>query len=199
MLISPAALKSWAAPNMDGQRDEELARICQAAQSWLESRTRRVFEQTAFTRYFDGKDGSGFARRDIFLDPGHRPVVHSGATLVTVTEDGTALTVATGYSTSAGVILVNANVDAPCILRRNDCDWSGGIQNIAVTYTAGPASTGEAAIVGTQLMLEIAWLMFSSALWVGKTSVSKAGESVSWEKQLSPLSLEMIRSLTVLS
>ncbi len=199
-IISLGTLKAWAATNLDTSKDDVLTRCISAATLWLQRRTGRVFEQAAYTRYFDGEGAGGKGIDTIFLDPGHRPVMYdptgTPAIALTVTEDGTELDEAIGYNTTADVIIVGANLDEPCRLIRNSGTWAPGKQNIEVEYTAGWLAANVPAEIG-EVICEVAWLFFQSPSWLGKGAIGKAGSSVSIEKELPAWSKEIIEGLRV--
>jgi len=186
-LTTAAKVKAWADPDLAAAFDAELALAVGRADKWIPSILRRNIEDEEFTRYFDGSDAAA-NRTVIHLNPNHRPVIHTGGTLVVVTEDGVALTAAVGYSTTADFYVVNANEPRRCELRREGV-WSAGTQNIKVVYTAG-YTTVPADI--EQLANEVAWLFFKTPKWLGKSARAKAGESVSWKDELTPQSQSVV-------
>ena len=184
---------------MDGTRDALLAQFVTAAGDWIAQTGGVALDRATYTRVFDGCRALG-PKRDYFdLDSRHRPVIHAGGDLVAVTEDGVSLTVATGYSVTAAVVLIGANdFNAPARLYRRNQAWSDAEpQNVTVTYKAGYDGSDLANIPGRiqALAEEVAWLLFQSQSWVGKGTEAAAGRSVSWEKQLSPLSLQILAEL----
>lgn len=198
-LTSVARVKDRFSPSMDGTRDALLERFVSAAADWIGQTGGVQLDRATYTRVFDGRRAGGPCRDLIELDSRHRPVIHAGGDLVTVTEDGVGLTVATGYSQTADVILVGANdFNAPVRLYRRGGPWScGESQNVTVTYEAGYDGSDLANIPGRiqSLAEEVAWLLFQSQSWVGKGTEAAAGRSVSWEKALSPLARETLGEL----
>lgn len=194
-LTTVATVKAWGEPTLDSRNDDVLSDCIDAAEALIERVTGRVLNQASFTRYFSGGEAVGRGRDTIYLQQGHRPVIHSGGDLVTVTEDGSALTVAVGYSATANVILSGVNEDKQCALRRNYSVWSNAAyDNITVTYKAGWTTSTVPNDV-KQLIAEVAWLIFRSPGWLGKASTSKAGTAVSFEKDLTPQSAAVISQL----
>lgn len=196
-LITVADLTPWTDQEISTARQDEANRCCVAAQSWVEGRTGRTLEVgAAVTRYFDGSDAGGRYGDELWLPAEDRPVIHSGGDLLTVTEDGAAVTVAVGYSTSAGAILKGANADRRGCLVRRDQAWASGVQNIAVVYKLGWSTTTLPARV-KELLLELALLFFREPQWIGKASVSKAGGAVTIMRELSPGAQGVLESLRV--
>lgn len=187
----------------DPSRQSELERCIASASRVLARITGRQLERVTRSFSLDGNDMSGCG--DVLRLPrGDRPVIHTTTpNLVTVTEDGVALTVATGYSVSAGVILRGANADSPCELIRNGCAWSPGFQNILVGYKCGwaldvtddPQPVPEDVI---QLANCMAWMMLVEPSWIGKQNVSAAGAAVSISSDLPAYEAEVLMRLTVL-
>lgn len=203
-LTTVGNIAAWAKQDIATEYQDALTTCINAAGSMLEQLTGRTLMRATKTAYFDGKYALG-ASDEIWLDPGHRPVLHTGSDLVTVTVNGSSLTVSSTYSTTAGVILIGANEDAPCRLIRSAGPWSTGLRNIAVTYKCGWQT--DPALVGTdsqplpkmveQLANEFAWLLFSEANWLGKANVSHAGAAVTIANELSLASKGILESLTV--
>jgi len=185
------------------ERQEELLRCINAATDSLAEVTGRTIERATKTVYLDGCDAGGPCGELLHLPRGDRPVIHGGSDLVTVSENGTAVTVATGYSTTAGVVLKNANLDRPCILVRNYTAWQDGYQNIAVTYKCGwtidvPGDTAPAPNKVVQLVNAMAWKIFTEPAWIGKINVAQAGSSVTFIDDLPSIEADTLRSLMVL-
>ena len=202
-LATVSGVMSWIRKDIDPNRQSELERCCSAATSFLAALTDRTLERTTKVVYFDGDVALG-GGRELWLHPGHRPVLHTGADLVTVESNGSALSVAVGYTTTAGAVLVGANEDRPCRLVRYAGIWPTGIQNIKVTYKCGwqtdrsvVADTQPVPLGVEQLANEIAWLMFVSPSWLGLSNVSHAGAAVSISNDLSPASKRMLDNLIV--
>jgi hypothetical protein len=145
------------------------------------------------------------------VPPRYRPAHYApGTDEITVTEDGTALVVAVGYSTTADVILRNANDPRQrlALVRRGTSPqnlladspatpgWAGGVQNIAVTLKAGPA-TGTAPADLVQAAYELAYLFYDDPTRVGKSSSSRAGASITVERDLSKIAQMAIASRAV--
>ena len=185
-------LKNWASPHLQNTRDPVLDELIQAASGWLEESTGRIYDATAYTRYFSGGEAVGHTRERIYLPTGHRPVA---LTAMTVTEDGVSLDVAKGYDASADVILSGADVDEQAYLIR-DGGWSNSYpQNVTVVYTAGHATIPSNV---KQLVNEIAWSMFKQPNSAGKASVSRSRGSTSVASALSPWAQQLLASLTVI-
>lgn len=196
-LVTVADLASWTDQEIASARQAEASRCCAAAQAWLAGVTGRPIEVgAAQVHYFDGRNAGGRYRDELWLPSELRPVIHTGGDLVTVTEDGAAVTVAIGYSTSAGAILKHANLDRRACLVRRDQSWASGIQNIAVTCKAG-WSTATLPSHVFELILELALLFFREPQWLGSSSKAKAGSAVTIMRALSPGALGAFESLKV--
>ena len=187
-LTTTAILKAWASPDLDSSRDAELALCVTRASVWVEEQSSWVIGTVTYTaKAFDGDEIRG---PNLFLPTRHRYV----ATPSAITENGTALTIATGYDTSADVIatgLLDRNEQAR-LQRRGS--WSAGLQNIAVTYVAGYAAGSIPADI-EQLANEVAWIFFKAPMSIGRSTVTKAGHAATIDKALTPLSLMTLERL----
>jgi hypothetical protein len=197
---------SWAKKDVDPMRQDELQRCIDAAEASLDRITGRRMRRATRTAYFSGKD---LGSDRLMLPIGDRPVLHTGGTLITCTENGIVLTLAIGYSPSAGVIIEGANGgnigDGPCVLLRNGATWHsgpwyGGQQNIVVTYSSGWELDGATQPVPAdviQLASAAAWLIFTGAESIGKSQASVGGASVSFEGALPPFEADVLQALKV--
>jgi len=105
--------------------------------------------------------------------------------------NGVALTIAAGYSTTAGVVLRGVNMDSRCELVRNYSPWSSGIQNILVGYKCGwsldvPSDPQPVPARVIQLANCLSWMIFQEPQWLGKLSVAAQGSAVTLSKDLPP-------------
>ena len=205
-LTSPVDVAAWAKQTVKDEYQAALQSAIDAAGSMLETLTNRVLIRATKTVYFDGKRALGNSD-ELWLDPGHRPVLHTGSDLVTVSVNGSSLTVAASYSTTAGVMLVGANEDSPCRLIRQFGPWTTGIRNIVVSYKCGfqtdPALTATDTFPVPsnikQLANEMSWLVFNSASLLGKQNVSHAVAAVTLSNELSPYGKAVLEAITVLA
>ncbi len=198
-LVYPSDLESMLGKSIASERQPEVASCIDVAQSWI-ARAAGIRslekETTAQTVYLDGCEAYG---NELWLPPEVRPAWNSGSDLMVVTEDGLTLTTSTAYSSSAGVIVRYAQTEKRGYLVR-PFGWSvSGSANIAVTCKVGFDALGSStlAVPGYvwQLIREVAYLTFLSPALTGKTSVSKAGASVSIEHELSPMALQGLNFL----
>lgn len=177
------------------------------ATSWVERAAgRRSLAKTgALTITLDGERAEGRRRTDLWLPPDFRPVWHLTPDLVTVSENGSALTIAAGYSSSADVLIRNANEDRPVMLYRLG-GWYPDRQNVVATLKVGwdatpPDVDGNPPAVLPlpasirQLVLEATLLTFNSADWMGHHNVSRAGAAVTLENELSPMAGQTLEDL----
>jgi len=195
-------VNAWKGGNVvESAREPALEAAIAAATSWVEREGgRRSLEKKRVTVTIDGSRAEGYGRTDLWLPSDLRPVWHLAPDdLVAVSEDGAALTMASGYSSSADVRVRNANEDSPVMLFRYG-GWYADRQNVVASLTVGwdtdPAATFmplPAAV--RQLVVELSWSMFNGATKLGKSSVSKSGASVSIEDSLSPASLSTLNSM----
>ena len=209
MIGTTAELKTWQRQRLDSADADLLTRLLNAATDYIVERTGQLWSKAAHTRYFDGSNADG-RYRDLVIVP--RPYIpgwyDGGSDDVVVTENGTALTVAVGYTTSADVLISYAN-DAKrrMRLRRRGTNpanlladapttpgWATGYQNIAVTLNAvadgAPADLVQAAYA-------LAALFHDDPSRLGKTSSSKAGSAASFEGDLPLLYRRAIESRAV--
>ena len=199
-IVSVALLKQWASPDMGLGRDAELQLCLDAAVAWLESSTGYRLAQASRTLILDGARAEGEGGDVLFIPRYYPGVIHLPANSVNVVvkENGTTLTVATGYSTTAGVLLRGANERAETRLIRYGGPWVAEYQNIEVTFKSGyavedisgssPAAKQLPPADLQHLIRELAWLTYMSPNWIGKGSETKSGQSMTWEKSLTPAS-----------
>lgn len=192
-LTDPDIVKQWTNPKMDSSRDDELDRACLAATDWVKRATLWEVEQAAYTLNLDGNDAIGPRSNVLLVPPRYRPVDHAG-TPVTITEDGSALTVTDVYDASKDVYLVGADQNRRLELIKPASPWSPGYANIQVALTAGYAS-GSVPKDIVRLATEVALLMFQAGNFVGKASRTGRGATISYEKDLSPLALATIERM----
>lgn len=188
-LTTIAKIKTLYAPALGTEQDSELTAALGYADAWLKRRTNRPMESASYTEYFSGR-----GQETLALRPGRQPVLHDSTTPVTATENGSSLTLATGYNTSAHAILEGVNEDRQCLLHSNQSHFTSGVQNIAVTYTAGWSTIP---VDVEWLASLLAWHIFSTKAWQGKASATAGRGSVSWEKDLPQMALDLIEALTV--
>ena len=201
-LTDVANIESWIKRDIEADREAELTRCCSAATKILEQITGRTLERVTKTQNFDGYLALGIGD-EIYLHPGHRPVLHTGSDLITCTVSGLGISVVTGYSTTAGIVAIGANEDRPVMLKRLWGPFIWGIQNIAVSYKCGWQTNGTTDSQPVpddvvQLANEVAWLMFQSPDWLGKQNVSNAGAAISIANALSPIAQHTLDRLTVI-
>lgn len=183
-------------------RDAELVACIEAATDLIESTTGYRLRGGARAVVFDGSRAETAAGDALYLSRRYPNVINAPGQLLAVTENGAALTVAAGYSTSAGVL-----IDGPGIggrgqtrLRRYGGPWAADSpNNVRVSFWSGYDAVGSVPLASPEikpvppydlmhLVREVAWLVFSSPAWTGKSSTSTAGTSTTWEKKLSPVS-----------
>jgi hypothetical protein len=187
---------SWAKKTLETAAQTEMTACIAHAQSWIAHQAGlRSLEKeaAAVTEYVDGSKIDN--PYEIYLSAACRPAWHTGtgSDLMTVVESGVTLTPAIGYSTTAGVILSGVNsFERVRLSRVGGWVWSRGLtDNIAVTLKCGfdsstTAGTNPLPFDVKRLVTEVAWLVYNSSSWVGKSSISKAGTSVSIADELSP-------------
>lgn len=156
--------------------------------------TSRVWELTTIAEVLDGDAANGKHGELLLLR--RFPVTYPTDAL-TVTENGVSLTVAAGYSTSAGVIVKGAQLEDRCRLIRKNASpygcaaaWAPGVQNISIGYKAGFA-TVPARI--NYVARELAWLCYQQGRKIGIEQVAQAGSSRSLITKLSEMSQSILR------
>jgi hypothetical protein len=188
-LSTIAKIKTLYAPNIGTEQDTELTAALAYGDAWLKRRTGRPMESAAYTEYFNGE-----GKEQIRLRPGRQPVLHDSTTPVVLTDSGSSLTLAIGYSATADAILDGANEDRQCVIWSNGSHFTSGIQNVKAVYTAG-WSTIPADV--EWLSSCVAWHVFSTKAWQGKTSSTGSRGAVTWEKNLPQMALDLIEALTI--
>ncbi len=201
-LTSIDRVSSWAKKDIDAARQAEVTRCIVAASSIIAKISGRQLERVTRSISLDGCDATGRDGMILRLPPGDRPVLHTGSDLVTVSESGRSLTVATGYSTSAGVIVKGANRDERCSLIRNGAGWywDSGYQDILVGYKCGwtldvANDTQPVPDHVIQLANALAWMIYLEPAWIGKLNESAQGAAVTLSNELPAYESEVLRSL----
>lgn len=184
-LVSTAEVQAWVAgdgaslPTIDATL---LTECIAAAGELIVDETSRVWEVTTISDVLDGDSASGKHGQILFL---RRFPVTYPTDPITITENGVALTVGAGYSTSANVIVKNAGAERTCQLIRQGSNlpwygsssyalWSPGCQNITVSYKAGYTT------IPTRIKSvakELAWLIYQRGRYTGVELVSAEGTS----------------------
>jgi hypothetical protein len=187
-------VKAWANPSMDSSRDAELTVALDAASEWVKRTAQWDIEEATYTVHLNGHDAIGRSKNVLLLPPRYRPVIHSGGDLVTITEDGSALTVTDSYDTSKDVYLVGANFNTRLEMIKPSSHWSPGYANVEVAFKAGYAA-GSIPDDLVQLTIEATILMFRAGNFAGKSSKTGRGGSITYEKDLSPMSILTLERL----
>lgn len=175
--ITTTELTDWAPGPFTGLNATVLQAVVDAATRAIQDYCGRAFLQATYTEILDGNQAVGRWHDRMMLDARNTPVAYNPPTdNVTVTEDGISLTVASGYSPSAGVIISGAGQQGyPCVLiRQGGSGWSPGQQNVTVTYKGGVAAADEGL---KQVCRELAWRMFQQARASGLSSSVGGGKS----------------------
>jgi len=203
-LVDIGFLKEWA-PNrgLDSAKDPVLNACLDAASAYVESETSRVFQSDARAVKLDGNAADGRFLDVLRLPSGHRPVTAIGS----VTENGIVLVAAEGYTATADVIIDGLNAGACRLIRRGATQgldqsyyrvgaWAPGVQNIAVSYTAGPATVpSDIQIVAC----EAAWLAFRAGHHVGLSSKAAGGRAATFTGQLSEWAKQVLARYRVVA
>ena len=207
-LVTAPELRARFAPSMTStDRDAELVLCIAAAQAWITAQPGgKTIEEpaTAFVDYLDGNEAGGHSNHLLSFPLGRHALVKHVAPsdLVVVEENGVALVVADGYSTTADVLLTGANdldIDRRPTLIRGNCAgqraWATGVRNVKLTWKCGWTSGNVPAHV-KQLIMEIAKQFATVGGVLGISSISKAEETVAIDKFLTPLSQQTLAMLT---
>lgn len=181
-VLSSAELIAWAAPGITTYDQTAMDACIAAAQSDVERITGLSFDLTQRTDVFNGDDAWGKYRDTLVLT--RSPItLYPPTTALTVTENGTSLTVATttysGQSPTPAVVIRNANTNngnAVIYLYRAE-GWKEGKSNISVTYWSGYATAAEVPAGLIQCVKELSWLYFKAGRTVGATSTSSPSHS----------------------
>src|SRR5207249_485099 len=95
-------LRAWA-PKTGGLDLTDIDRCIEAASVMIEREVQQLFLTASVTESHDGSAAVGKRRSGLYTK--YFPIVYPGSPVMTVTENGTALTLAQGYSTSADVLV----------------------------------------------------------------------------------------------
>lgn len=182
-LIDAGTFKGAYSPGLDPVNDATLERILIAA---TEEIYRKIYPRilvepaTAYVENHDGARAAGRARDEIWAK--HYPIT----SITSVKENGVALVTASGYTTSADVLLY---AERGSLMRRPGSTiipisgfpgasgfpsgWSSGFQNIELTYKGGfPSGSLPADIV--QRCIELAAKMLREPSRSGDESFSRS-------------------------
>ncbi len=206
LFVSIDQVKEWA-PAQSDENDDVLAALAEAASSYIARRTRRRVAPTAAeveTHDGDSRRVRGRSREILYLD--WNPILVPST--LTVTENGTALVVAQGYSTTADVILKpdegvlvrrpTFQSSGPVPSRNRSTGWAAGVQNLVVTYRGGYDSTALPAAkdsIPSDLVLvgrEIVQTFFRESRRGGRTTVNRAGQSTNFDRDLTPMATRIL-------
>ena len=190
----PADVVSWIGKDIDAARQEELVNCIALAQVWIANQAGlRSLEKeaAAITEYIDSDTMPN--QDELWLSPACRPAWHTGTSsdLMTVVESGTTQGLSIGYTASSNVVIAGANRFDRVRLSRAGGWVRWGKQNIAVALKCGfdpdpAAAVNPVPLDVKRLVMEVAWLTLNSPSRAGKTSINKAGQSVSLLDELSP-------------
>lgn len=172
--------------------DEGLTACLAAATGLIQGRTRRILQRAQITEWFNGADAHGKNGEVLHLSKAYAPIDLTAS--ITVTEDGTTLTVASTYDASADAIVdpgpTNMIPGLVRLIRQNVAPvaavgysgvlllprWSSGYRNISVQWTGGYAD-GSLPAPLVQACCDIAWRLWQEG---GQTSTaSRSGGSTS--------------------
>jgi hypothetical protein len=203
-LVTAAAVRTWGDKSNTSvsTQDAEIDRCVLVAQDWIGAQAARVLEEASFSEFLHGDEALGRYNEILYLPPGrNRMVKHTDPDLVVVKEDGTALTLATGYSTTADALLVGSGRDERAYLIRGNSEilqgWAKGRRNIELSWKCGWTSSNVPSRVA-QLVMEVSWHFFNSGKTAGVSSVTRDNEVASIDKNLTLLSRQTLDELRVL-
>lgn len=189
-------VKAWAPAKLLA-KEGDLRRCLNAASGLIEGYLGRVVvaPDAAAVDIYDG-DGEhvrGRYREQLYLR--NFPVI----SVTSVTENGVALTTASGYSTTADVIIdPGAARRSARLIRRTTRSgtlaapplgvmpwgWAAGVQNISVTVRAGWGKTSVPDDL-VQVAAELTWLIHKEGAKVGAASVGRASMNTTFLRNLS--------------
>jgi len=193
--ITNADVTDWAPGPFTGLDADVLTACVEAACRAIEEFTGRLFTPTTGrVRYFDGDTAYGKTQHLLVLEPSDAPV----RTVTTVQENGSTLSVASGYST-AQVLTRNLGLEEPCYLVRQDghttIAWAAGVQNIRVVYDCGPADLASVHPVAIHAAKELSWLMFKEGRRTGVLATAKGGGGGTYLKDLPASTLRALQAM----
>lgn len=193
-IVDVATVKGWSSAQ-DNVEDDELMRLIAASSAWLEGHTGRVLRPPAgnITTYLDGSGERVNGRWNEILHLPSAPAV----SVTSITENGIARTFASGYTTTADVVVVledaklvrRAGVQAVADSGLPGIGWAEGIQNIAVVWQPGYASVPQDI---AQACVELTWLIYRESTRQGRESMSRGGMSISFVRELSPFVADVV-------
>jgi hypothetical protein len=158
-----------------------MDRLVSAASAAMRSLTSRYLAAATYTAEVYSGDKTLDKRRMIYLR--EYPVT----AVTSVSENGSALTLATGYSTTAQVLVSSED---GTLFRQNVDQWLPGRNNIVVTYAAGytfPRSgTNDLPYDLEQGVIELALLMFNEAQRIGEKGKAFSDWKLEYERGLNP-------------
>jgi len=207
-LIIQSDIEAWTGVAFDVSRAGAVAQAIVSAQAWIAREVGiRSLEKEAqpVTIYLDSANAGGVGGTDLWLPPDVRPFWFFQTDLLAIYENGVALSVSSGYTPSADVILRGANSLNVGMMWRPI--WYPGTvitgrQNVQVSCKVGfDVKTGTNLPVPEDvrsLIMEVALLWYQIPGSLGRKSQSKAGGSESFDNELSPMAkrtLEWLRGV----
>jgi hypothetical protein len=196
-------ISEWIGKDIDATRQSELVSCIAAAQSWIatEAGLRSLEkEATAKIEYLDGDTLPN--QEEAWLPNSCRPTWHTGtgADAIVVSENGIVLGMSFAYTTGTNIVIDGANTFRRMRLYRSGGWSTAGKQNIAVTLKCGfdpslTAPLNPLPVDVKRLVMGVAWKLFNAPTSVGRSSVSKAGQAVSWLDELSAMERSTLDSL----
>jgi hypothetical protein len=192
-LITLEEFKSYLGPDVkkSSQNDTELSAHVASASDWVRDEINRDMDERAYTEVLDGNNQQ-------MIQLAHEPIKLS--VVPVVVENGVALVVAFGFSSSADVV-VKPGTLAPresAYLARvmgpsapitpayaQPGRWAPGFQNITVTYTAGfDAASMPPAIKGLTKYIAARFWKEADRKEIGIARRATGGRSVDYAKDL---------------
>lgn len=181
-LVSAGTFKKAYAPGTSGLDDEVIERCLIAAtdEIYLEIRPRILIAPlTPYVEPHNGDKAAGRCREELHLKQYPSPV----AGIVSIKENGIALTFGVGYSTTLDVLVYP---ERGILVRRVgslSTHWLPGMQNIEVTYTPDYTQNALPADIA-QACIEKAARLFKEPIHAGQDDVNRLGGGARYSGEL---------------
>lgn len=187
-IVDPGKVNELAFKDFAGVDPALLEQVILAATAEINSFIApRKIPQAAYTDPYDGAGAVGRYGHLIYLD--HYPVT----TITSVKENGTTLTVATTYSTSADVIADLALGRLVRVAGNKETAWAYGRANIEISVTAGYADPATEAPDIAQVCIDLAALIYKTGRRVGSQGATRSDSAISYIYQLPDRDLATLR------
>ena len=190
-IINLGLVKSIGWQDLDGMSDIILDLCILAATAEIEKETapRKIASRVIIAESYDGSAATGRYGERLYLD------TYPVTAIASVVENGVTLAVGSGYDAAGAYGVLRYDAEGVLIRKAGTVAraWEAGLQNIAVTCTAGfvdpSIEASDLAIVCARLAI----LCYRSSRRIGESSLSREGTTLNLIDELSAADRATIR------